>query len=84
MAWERHLSVLTRLLEETGMEAVTKWGKPTYMHAGRNVAHSSNTFEVANRAFRLPAFLDVLVGHPLLQSPALACLLGRALRPKLT
>ena len=38
MAWERHLSVLTRLLEESGMEAVTKWGKPTYMHAGRNVA----------------------------------------------
>ena len=38
MAGERHLSVLTRLLEETGMEAVTKWGEPTYMHAGRNVA----------------------------------------------
>ena len=38
MAWEEHLTVLTELLDQTGMESRTKWGKPTYVHAGRNVA----------------------------------------------
>ena len=38
MAWEEHLTVLTKLLDQTGMESLTKWGKPTYVHAGRNVA----------------------------------------------
>jgi len=38
MAWDEHLNTLTQLLEETGMESATKWGKPVYMHAGRNVA----------------------------------------------
>ena len=38
MTWDRHLATLTRLLNESGMTVVTKWGKPTYMHAGRNVA----------------------------------------------
>ena len=38
MAWEEHLTVLTDLLDQTGMESRVKWGKPTYVHAGRNVA----------------------------------------------
>ena len=38
MNWDRHLATLTQLLNESGMTVVTKWGKPTYMHAGLNVA----------------------------------------------
>ena len=38
MTWDKHLATLTRLLDDTGMEAVTKWGKPTYVYAGRNIA----------------------------------------------
>ena len=38
MSWKRHLAELTSLLESTGMQATTKWGKPVYCHAGRNVA----------------------------------------------
>ena len=77
---------LSGMTQALAFWAYTSWINPAFLDdfIQWNVAHSSNTFEVANRAFRLPAFLDVLLGHPLLQSPVLACLLGRALRPKMT
>lgn len=41
MAWEQELDILTRLLEETGMESRIKWNHPVYFHASRNVASCS-------------------------------------------
>lgn len=38
MAFEEELDILTRLLEETGMESQIKWNHPVYFHHGRNVA----------------------------------------------
>ena len=46
----------------------TTFVSPQYLDAfiAWNVENSTNTFDVANREFRLPAFLDILLVHPLL------------------
>jgi uncharacterized protein YdeI (YjbR/CyaY-like superfamily) len=36
--WAQGLAVLRDLCRATGMAETAKWGHPTYMHAGRNVA----------------------------------------------
>lgn len=59
----------TDLLNPEYLDAFIQW----------NVSESSNTFEIANREFRLPAFLDILVIHPLLLNPATAGLVSLAL-----
>ena len=55
----------------------TEWLNPSFLDAfiAWNVEHSANTFDVANREFRLPAFLDILVLHPILFNPIFASLL---------
>lgn len=36
--WLEGLLTLRRLCREAGLEEVTKWGHPVYVHAGRNIA----------------------------------------------
>lgn len=60
----------TELLNPAYLDAFIQW----------NVSESSNTYEIANREFRLPAFLDILVMHPLLLNPATAALVLVAVR----
>ena len=60
----------TELLNPAYLDAFIEW----------NVSESSNTYEIANREFRLPAFLDILVMHPLLLNPATAALVLVAVR----
>jgi hypothetical protein len=62
----------TDLLNPEYLDAFIQW----------NVSESSNTFDIANREFRLPAFLDILVMHPLLLNPATAGLVSLALRSR--
>ena len=61
MTWDKHLATLTRLLDDTGMEAVTKWGKPTYVHAGRNIAMAAGSSTIAAFGF----FDGALLSDPL-------------------
>lgn len=37
-AWEAGLAELRRICLEAGLTETVKWGHPTYMHAGRNIA----------------------------------------------
>lgn len=60
----------TELLNPAYLDAFIEW----------NMSESSNTYEIANREFRLPAFLDILVMHPLLLNPATAALVLVAVR----
>ena len=60
----------TELLNPAYLDAFIQW----------NVSESSNTYEIANREFRLPAFLDILVMHPLLLNTATAALVLVAVR----
>lgn len=55
----------------------TEWFNPKFLDAfiAWNVEHSSNTLDLANREFRLPGFLDILLVHPLLFNPVVASLL---------
>ena len=57
---------------------------PDYLDAfiSWNVENSSNTMEIANREFRLPAFLDILLVHPILINPIVALLVHLAVRAK--
>ena len=57
---------------------------PDYLDAfiSWNAENSSNTFEIANREFRLPAFLDILLVHPILTNPITALLVHLAVRTK--
>ena len=50
------------------------WVNPDYLasFAVWNAANTANTLEVARREFSLPAFMDVLVGHPLAVNLAMA------------
>ena len=59
----------------------TEWFNPKFLDAfiAWNVEHSSNTFDLANREFRLPGFLDILLVHPLLFNPVVASLLTHVL-----
>jgi hypothetical protein len=59
----------------------TEWLNPQYLDGfiRWNVEHSTNTLEVAQREFRLPAFLDILILHPLLVHPLIAMSLGKIL-----
>lgn len=61
--------------------AYTRWINPEYLDAfiAWNVDHSSNTFEIANREFRLPAFLDILLVHPVIFNPIAASLVNLVL-----
>ncbi|GAA6142633.1 YdeI/OmpD-associated family protein [Hydrogenophaga sp. 5NK40-0174] len=36
--WESGLAVLRQLCLDAGLEETAKWGHPTYVHAGRNIA----------------------------------------------
>ena len=62
--------------------AYTEWMNPDYLDAfiAWNVDHSSNTFEIANREFRLPSFPDILLVHPLLTCLIAALLIGKLVR----
>ena len=55
---------------------------PNYLGAfiAWNAENSSNTFEIANREFRLPAFLDILLVHPTITNPLLAWVASRILQ----
>ena len=66
-------ALYTEVLNPDYLDAFVSW----------NVDNSSNTFEVANREFRLPAFLDILLVHPLIANPLFALLASRA-RPRTT
>ena len=55
-------ALYTEVLNPDYLDAFISW----------NAENSSNTFEVANREFRLPAFLDILLIHPLLFAPITA------------
>lgn len=59
----------------------TEWINPDYLDGfiHWNVEHSTNTLEVAQKEFRLPAFLDILLLHPLLVHPLIAMSLGKIL-----
>ena len=52
----------------------TTFVSPQYLDAfiAWNVENSTNTLDVANREFRLPAFLDILLVHPLATCPITA------------
>ncbi len=56
----------TELLNPAYLDAFIQW----------NVSESSNTLEIANREFRLPAFLDILLIHPLVFNPITASLMA--------
>ena len=57
---------------------------PDYLDAfiSWNAENSSNTLEIANREFRLPAFLDILLVHPIVINPVTAMLVHLAFRAK--
>lgn len=59
----------------------TEWLNPHFLDAfiAWNVEHSLNTLDVANREFHLPAFLDILLIHPMLFNPIVASLLTHVL-----
>ena len=63
MAWEQELDILTRLLEETGMESRIKWNQPVYFHAGRNVASCSGFKHHCSLWFFEGALLTDEEGH---------------------
>ena len=44
-----------------------------------NAENSSNSFDVANREFRLPGFLDILLIHPVIFNPIAASLVTLAM-----
>lgn len=63
----------------------TEWLNPEYLDEfiQWNAANSSNTFDVADREFRLPAFLDILMVHPILFNPIVAVVVHTVLRKRL-
>lgn len=63
-------ALYTEVLNPHYLDAFISW----------NAEHSSNTIEIANREFRLPAFLDVLLIHPILLNPITAFLVHLAVR----
>ncbi|MGB1364650.1 MAG: hypothetical protein ACPG56_08505 [Flavobacteriales bacterium] len=66
--------LLAGLLHTAMHGAYSTWVNPDYLEsfASWNAATTANTLEVARREFSLPAFMDVLVGHPLAVNLAMA------------
>ena len=56
--------IYTELLNPNFLNAFVAW----------NAENSSNSFDVANREFRLPGFLDILLVHPVIFNPIAAAL----------
>lgn len=56
--------IYTEFLNPNFLDAFIAW----------NAENSTNTFEIANREFRLPGFLDILLIHPLIFNPIAASL----------
>lgn len=56
----------------------TEFLNPNFLDAfvAWNVENSSNSFDIANREFRLPGFLDILLVHPVLFNPIAASLVN--------
>ena len=54
----------------------TEFVNPNFLDAfvAWNAENSSNSFDVANREFRLPGFLDILLVHPVIFNPIAAAL----------
>ena len=65
-------ALYTEILNPDYLDAFISW----------NAENSSNTFEIANREFRLPAFLDILLVHPILINPVTALLVHLSVRAK--
>lgn len=58
--WQQGLAALRRLCQAAGLEEVVKWGHPTYMHAGRNIA----IIGAFRGDFRLTFFNAALLADP--------------------
>ena len=60
----------------------TEFLNPNFLDAfiAWNAEHSSNSFDLANREFRLPGFLDILLVHPVLVNSLAAWLTCLAFR----
>ena len=56
--------IYTEFLNPNFLDAFIAW----------NAENSSNSFDVANREFRLPGFLDILLVHPVIFNPIAAAL----------
>ena len=56
--------IYTEFLNPNFLDAFVAW----------NAENSSNSFDVANREFRLPGFLDILLVHPVIFNPIAAAL----------
>ena len=61
--------IYTELLNPNFLDAFVAW----------NAENSSNSFDVANREFRLPGFLDILLVHPVIFNPIAATLVNLVL-----
>lgn len=61
--------VYTEFLDPNFLDAFVAW----------NAEHSSNSFDLANREFRLPGFLDILLVHPVIFNPIAATLVNLVL-----
>ena len=64
--------IYTEFLNPNFLDAFVAW----------NAENSSNSFDVANREFRLPGFLDILIVHPVIFNPIAAALVHLAVRAK--
>ena len=64
--------IYTEFLNPNFLDAFVAW----------NAENSSNSFDVANREFRLPGFLDILLVHPVIFNPIAAALVHLAVRAK--
>lgn len=58
--WISGLNDLRRICRDVGLEETVKWGQPTYMHAGRNIA----IFGAFRGDFRLTLFRGALLKDP--------------------
>lgn len=61
--------IYTEFLNPDFLDAFVAW----------NVKNSSNSFDLANREFRLPGFLDILLVHPVSFNPIAASLVTLAM-----
>jgi len=70
--------VISGLIHVAVFWTYTEFLHPEFLDAfiAWNAENSSNTLDIAEREFRLPAFLDILFVHPLLFNPLTAVALG--------
>lgn len=61
--------IYTEFLNPNFLDAFVAW----------NAENSSNSFDVADREFRLPGFLDILLIHPVIFNPVTATLVNLVL-----